>query len=154
MKNHWIGRRSPKCVEVWYRLDNDYRTAFVEYKHVMSERDVIRFHNEITSHYWPDGNSSGVYDRVVHDGNAFLLSGNGKIVCPSAYKNGHCEFSLYLGGRWTLRMNRYYVSIDDSLKKHVFVGGSVSYPTGENGTTVTFVNGTDNKVYHGAVVAP
>lgn len=130
MSNFWIDRRRMHSLKVYYLLESQTHT-----RDILLRQSPYDLYDDISNgRYCPDG-SLAVYYGVEYQGWKTAFYGNGHIVTPSKYTlPNFCEFEIALDGPFTLRMNRYYVIIDNSSFQWVEIGGSLSFGIGCNGS--------------------
>jgi hypothetical protein len=75
------------------------------------------------------------HHAVIHNGNEYkLFSPAPRIFSSSVYDiNSYSDFEYGINSRLVLRMNRFFVTVDDRHLQKWVCGGSVAYPTGWNG---------------------
>lgn len=150
-----------RLLTVWTRCGDSFRRGMFSLNNRKDQDDCLLLAHRISAllSFDETSNGCGVFNAVcVADVNASdaniithqALTGAtrsvrrfscNEIVTPSAYMDGgKAEFAWSLTPRYTLRMNRFYIAIDDEEAKHPCYGQSVSYngnlrATGYNGAS-------------------
>ena len=135
--NEWLKRieerTGPHKLKVIYRCDNDIKGVVMEIRRDATPDDIRKM---VYDPLWWDGDTQGVFHAIEYQKDLCLFQLIPRVVTPSLYSlSRHCDFELAINDRYTLRMNRYFFSVDDRVQKYVATGNSVGMPTGEYGRT-------------------
>jgi hypothetical protein len=150
-----------KLLSITYRLDNLRNTLAFDLTNYHSENDMFKLHQDIWHGlYFKNGNASGVYEKINYQNKEFNLeyADDVKIgrlagldFCPSFYRKNSddavCQFSCNINEQYSLRMNRFWIAIDDNVKKHCFVGSGQT-DSGPNGDETLTLNGKHGRILY------
>lgn len=135
MNNPWLKRKEDReshLITVRYKSDAAFKFATFDLNEDCDCEHVVE---EIRLNRWWPNRRQGVFDAVIHKGVLVdLFSPANRIFSSSIYDiNSYSDFEYGISSRYVLRMNRFFVTVDDRHCQKWLYGGSVSYPTGWDG---------------------
>jgi hypothetical protein len=135
-----------QLLTITYKLDRLTHNKTFDLAKYQSESDMTVLHDNIWHElYFKNGNASGVYHHINYQGKDYdlpyaddlLVKKLAKIdFSPSKYsrftKEPVCQFECSINERYSLRMNRFWIMIDDNVKKQCRIGSGQT-DSGSNG---------------------